>query len=92
MATIDFTGVQGDMARLKAFQDQLAITTDPGARAVLQGEISGLQAAVAAELQHAQAQADATAASMNSLQLMSIFQGLGNTVVSSIPTIVTLFK
>lgn len=92
MATIDFTSVQGDMARLKAFQDQLALTQDPAAKAILQGEVTGLQAAVSAELQHAQAQADATANSMNQLQLMSIFNGLGQTVVSSLPTIVTLFK
>ena len=92
MATIDFTSVQGDMAKLQALQATIAATTDPTVKAVLNAEAQGLQSSITAELAHAQAQADATANSFNQLQLMSVFNGLGTAVTGSLPTIINLFK
>jgi len=93
MATIDFGSVQADMAKLRSYQASLnqMAPNDPG-RGLLQAEISALQESITQEMNHASAQADATANMFTQLQWTQALGQTFSTLGAALPTVITLLK
>ena len=86
---IDMSTIVASTTKIAALNAALASTTDPSAKAFIQAEIAVETAALSANAQHQQAQADASANLLNGLGL---FATLGQVVGTSAPTILGLFK
>ena len=86
---IDFTSVTNLTASIKAYQDAGAATTDPTVKALMASQASVASAQLTAELNHMQAQSDA---SSNMLNTMGLFATLTSAVGSAAPMIVGLLK
>lgn len=86
---VDLSTITGLTVQISALQTQAATATDPSVKALLQAQIGMLSAQLAAEAQHAQAQADA---SNNLLNGLGLFATLSSTVGSAAPSIIALFR
>ena len=86
---IDLSSIAGLTVQINALQTSAASITDPGAKALVNAQISMLTAQLTAEVQHAQAQADA---SSNMLNGLGLFATLSQTVGAAAPSIIGLFK
>jgi hypothetical protein len=89
MSTIDLSSIAGLTVQINALQQSMGTVTDPGAKALIGAQITMLSAQLTAEVQHAQAQADASSNMLNSLGL---FATLSQTVGAAAPAIIGLFK
>lgn len=86
---IDLSTLTSLTVQIDALNKQLPLMTDPGAKSLVQAQVIMLQAQLASEAQHMQAQADA---SSNLLDGLGLFQSLTTLVGNSAPTIISLFK
>lgn len=88
MATFDPSTIVSLTIQINALQQQMDKITDPNAKSLVSAQIGMLEAQLAAEAQHAQAQSDA---SNNLLNGLGLFATLSNTVGTVAPTILSLF-
>ena len=86
---IDFTAVTSLTSQIKAYQDQIAVATDPTVKALLTSESAVASAQLNAELTHMQAQSDA---SSNMINTMGLFATLSQVAGTAAPMIVGLLK
>lgn len=89
MATIDMNSIVQSTAKIKALNDVLASTTDPSAKAYIQSQIAVETAAMTANAQHMQSQADASA---NILDGLGLFATLSSLVGNQAPSLIALFR
>ena len=89
MAGIDLTHIASLTVQINALQQSAASVQDPGAKALINAQITMLSAQLTAEVSHAQSQADA---SSNMLNGLGLFQTLSQTVGQAAPAIINLFK
>jgi hypothetical protein len=75
--------------QINALQSQIAMTSDPTVKAVLNSQLAVATAQLTSEAQHQQSQIDA---SNNLLNGLGLFGTLSNTVGTLAPTILGLFK
>ena len=86
---IDLTHISSLTVQINALQTAVASTADPGAKALIQAQITMLSAELTSEVGHAQAQADA---SSNMLNGLGMFATLTSVVGGAAPSIIGLFK
>ncbi len=89
MATVDLNTIVNLTTQINALQQVINSTSDPAARAMLQGQLAVLTAQLTATAQHQQAQVDA---SNNILENLGLFSTLSGLVGGSAPSIIALFK
>lgn len=86
---IDLSSIAGITVQINSLQSTMNGITDPGAKALISAQISMLTAQLTAEVNHAQAQADA---SSNMLSSLGLFSTLTQAVGNAAPSIIGLFK
>lgn len=86
---VDLSTITSLTVQINALTQQMPTITDPGAKALVQAQIGMLNAQLAAEAQHQQAQVDA---SNNLLNGLGLFATLSNSVGTLAPSIIGLFK
>lgn len=89
MSTIDLTAIVSLTTQISSLQQEIAVTPDPTAKAMLQAELNVATKQLNATAQHQQAQADASA---NLLDGLGMFATLGQVVGANAPTILNLFR
>jgi hypothetical protein len=87
--SVDFTTVTSLTSQIKALQDQAAQATDPTVKAILNSQANVAASQLTADLQHMQAQSDA---SSNLLSTMGLFATLTSVVGGAAPSIIALLK
>jgi hypothetical protein len=86
---IDLSNIAGLTVQINSLQNTSKGITDPGAKALVDAQVSMLTAQLTAEVSHAQAQADA---SSNMLNGLGMFATLTSVVGGAAPSIISLFK
>ena len=89
MATDSMNQIVNLTTQINALQQVIGSTTDPGAKAMLQGQLAVLTAQLTATAQHAQAQIDS---SNNIIENLGLFSTLTNLVGGSAPSIIAMFR
>lgn len=92
MAQVDLTSIAQLTAQLQALNSQIAATSDPTVKALLQSQAAVVTGQINAAAVHAQNQVDATNNLLDGLGLFSTLNQVLAGSASSIPSIIALFK
>lgn len=87
--SIDLTHISSLTVQINSLQTAAAGVADPGAKALINAQITMLSAELTSEVSHAQSQADA---SSNLLSGLGMFATLTSVVGGAAPSIIGLFK
>lgn len=86
---IDLSVLTRLTVQIDALRAQSARITDPGAKALIDAQVSMYEAQLSSEAQHMQSQADANS---NILSNLGLFTTLNTLVGGTAPAIINLFK